>query len=176
VGAKVRPAGCGRRRASNFGASIFGRPCWRGMRGVVRVTPWAWVCSWMPRADGRCGWVRRRHSTCAGGLAAALGDAGFGTSARRGSLPSPALGVMLPAGAGASLNWGMVAFQAREIGRLTRLPGGGPERPLAVLGQMGRARLRADASGCACGTGAELERGQGAVREDKEPRLLASGA
>ena len=24
------------------------------MRGVVRVTPWAWVCSWMPRADGRC--------------------------------------------------------------------------------------------------------------------------
>jgi hypothetical protein len=64
------------------------------MRGVVRVTPWAWVCSWMPRADGRCGWVPWRHSTCAGGLAAALGDAGFGTSARRGSLPSPALGVM----------------------------------------------------------------------------------
>jgi hypothetical protein len=29
--------------------------------------------------------VPRRHSTCAGGLAAALGDAGFGTSARRGS-------------------------------------------------------------------------------------------
>jgi hypothetical protein len=54
-----------------------------------------WACF---EERGRCGWVPRRHSARAGGLAAALGDAGFGTPARRGSLPSPALGVsMLPA-------------------------------------------------------------------------------
>src|SRR5262245_18731818 len=124
-----------RRRASNFGASIFGRPCWRGMRGVVRVTPWAWVCSWMPALTGDAAGCR------AGGLAAALGDAGFGTPARRGSLPSPALGVS------------MVLATGRRVPQLGdgSLPGsrdravdapawGGLGRPLAVLGQMGRAR------------------------------------
>jgi hypothetical protein len=40
----------------------FWTPMLEGDEGVVRVTPWAWVCSWMPRADGRCGWVPRRHS------------------------------------------------------------------------------------------------------------------
>src|SRR5262245_41724483 len=58
----------------------------------------------MLRADGDAAGCR------AGGLAAALGDAGFGTPARRGSLS--------------------VDFQASVIGRLMRLPGVDPGRPV----------------------------------------------
>src|SRR5262249_10941383 len=44
----------------------------------------------------------------------------------------------------------------------------------AALGGARSDGASTDASGCACGAGAELERGEGERR--KEPRLLASGA
>src|SRR5262245_33018206 len=118
----------------------------------------------------------RRHSARAGGLAAALGDAGFGTPARRGSLPSPALGVsLLPAAGRRVPQLGDGCLSGSRDRAIDAPAWGGPEWPLAVLGQMGRARLRADASGCACGAGAELERGQGAVKEEKSPACLRAG-
>src|SRR5262245_22424405 len=63
---------------------------------------------------------------------------------------------------------GMVAFQAREIGRWTRAALGGARSD-------GASTATRDASGCACGAGAELERGQGAVREEKSPGCLRAG-
>src|SRR5262249_55369378 len=75
--------------------------------------------------------------------------------------------------AGASLNWGMVPFQTHEIGRLTRLPGwtraalGGARPDGASTAPPSRSRPR-----WRRGAGARA----GGVREDKEPRLLASGA
>src|SRR5262245_59517529 len=95
----------------------------------------------------------RHHSARAGGLAAALGDAGFGTPARRGSLPSPALGVsMLPAAGRRVPQLGMVAFQAKK-----RAPPA-CERGLKYEGRPGSGsstRLQA-----ACGSGATPVWGQ----------------
>src|SRR5262249_20989338 len=48
----MRPAGCCRRLASNFGPSTFILDALlEGDEGVVRVTTWAWVRSRMPRPD-----------------------------------------------------------------------------------------------------------------------------
>src|SRR5262245_18499503 len=68
-----------------------------------------------PALASDAGCVPRRHSARVGGLAAALGDAGFGTPARRGSLPSPALGgEHAPRCGQARPSIGDGAFQARE--------------------------------------------------------------
>jgi hypothetical protein len=120
-----------------------------------------------PALTSDAGWVPRRHSARAGGLAAALGDAGFGTPARRGSLPSPALGVsMLPATGRRVPQLGDGCLSGSRDRAIDAPAWGGPGRPLA----MGRARTRVAALAALAQSWSE-----GRVREEKNPACFRAG-